>query len=498
MIEEKNTSVYTLSDARAYARAQGASVQGGEKAAFHVSSPVGWINDPNGFSVFQGKVHLFFQHHPYDAQWGPMHWGHAVTDDLVRWQLLPEALAPDQPYENGCFSGSAVQVGDQHALIYTSHEEVTKEDGTHRVRQTQSVAFGDGINYRKYENNPVIRTRDLPPRASKADFRDPKVWEENGVYRMVVGSRSEDHSGQILLYESKDLLTWDFVCVVDRSHNHLGKMWECPDFFPLDGGQVLLVSPQEMRPDSQGEFHGKNGTLCIVGDWNEAEKQFTRHAFGCVDYGWDFYAPQTTLLPDGRRVMIAWMQSWDNNVTPPEQTWSGMMTFPRELHLVNNRLIQLPVKEIARYYTNRRFVKGITDNGRRQLAFGRQLDFTLTVTDARYAVFNLDVAANEKYSTRITYNAPARRLIIDRTNAGMVCDSIPVQVMPLHEMKDTVKLRVLLDTWSMELFLNDGEQVLTALLYTPQGAQDVLLRAPRPIHYTFESYEIDMTEENEP
>ena len=495
-MDNNTTPVYSLEAARDYAQRHDASVQGGDKAAFHVSSPVGWINDPNGFSVYQGQIHLFFQHHPYDAQWGPMHWGHVVTDDLVRWRLLPEALAPDQPYETGCFSGSAVQAGDQQALIYTSHHEVVQEDGLHRVRQTQSVAFGNGINYTKYEDNPVIGTKGLPPRASKADFRDPKVWAENGVYRMVVGSRSEDHSGQILLYESPDLIHWSFVCVVDRSHNRLGKMWECPDFFPLDGRQVLLVSPQEMRPDDRGEFHGKNGTVCIVGDWDEDAKQFTRRTVGCVDYGWDFYAPQTTLLPDGRRVMIAWMQSWDNNVTPPEQTWTGMMTFPRELRIVNDRLVQLPVKEIEHYYTNRRFVKGVTDSGRRQLAFGRQLDFTLTVTNAREAVFNLDVAANEKYSTRITYNAPARRLIIDRTNAGMVCDRIPVHVVPLREMKDTVKLRVLLDTWSMELFLNDGEQAVTTLLYTPQGAQDVLLRAPKPIRYTFESHEIDMMEDD--
>lgn len=482
-----NQEPYTVERARAWAAAQGAFIQGGDKAAFHVSSPIGWINDPNGFSVYGDKVHLFFQHHPYSAQWGPMHWGHAVTEDFVRWTLLPEALAPDQPYETGCFSGSAVQYQGRHALIYTSHDDRGAKGG---VRQTQSLALGNGVDYVKCADNPVIRTCQLPPRASGADFRDPKVWEENGVYRMVAGNRSEDGSGQILLYESRDLVHWDYLCVLDRSRNQIGKMWECPDFFALDGHHVLLTSPQEVQRG--GEFHGQSDTLCIIGNWNEKEKRFTRQSVGCVDQGWNFYAPQTTLLPDGRRVMIAWMQSWDNNVTPPGQSWSGMMTFPRELRVVNSRLYQLPVREIERYYTNHHALEGVADQAGQKLATGRQLDFTITFTGASDAVLTLDVAANEPYATHVTYNAPARQLTIDRRNAGMARDAIPVHTVSLHSVRDKVKLRVLLDTWSMELFLNDGEQAVTTLLYTPQTARDVLLRAPRPVRYAFECNEIHL------
>ena len=110
-----DSTIYTLDRARAFSAR--AHVQGGGKAAFHLSSPIGWINDPNGFSVYQGKIHLFFQHHPYSGQWGPIHWGHVVTEDFVSWTLLPEAMAPDQAYESGCFSGSAMQVGEKHVLF---------------------------------------------------------------------------------------------------------------------------------------------------------------------------------------------------------------------------------------------------------------------------------------------------------------------------------------------------------------------------------------------
>lgn len=477
-------------------RTQSGCIQGGERAAFHVSAPVGWLNDPNGFSWYDNQVHLFFQHHPYDAQWGPMYWGHCVTQDFVRWTLLPEALAPDQPYENGCFSGSAVTYQGKHALIYTSQLDILQPDGSHVITQQQSLAIGDGIDYVKHEGNPVIRTEQLPPKASAADFRDPKVWEENGVFRMVVASSAADKSGQILLYESDDLICWRFISILAQSKHHLGKMWECPDFFALDGSHALLISPQEMKPMTGG-FHGKSCTVAMIGQWDEAAKSFTCERLQPLDYGWDFYASQTMLMPDGRRIMVAWMQTWDNNVTPPEQTWTGMMIFPRELRIRDGRLYQLPVREIERYYTNRRFVRAVTDHKSRQLAFGRQLDFTICVKDAENAVFSLDVAAGEYHYTRLTYNAPARQLVIDRRHAGMVGDKFPVQTIPLLRTTGELKLRVLMDKYSMELFLNDGEQAVTVLIFTEEEAQDVVIRAPKPISYTFECYEIDLSQQEE-
>lgn len=468
----------------------GRAVQGGEKCMFHVCSPVGWINDPNGFSVFDGKIHLFFQHYPYDTQWGPMHWGHVITDDLVLWQLLPEALAPDQRYESGCFSGSAVSFDNRHALIYTSHLDTTDVYGHPLAIQNQSLALGDGVKYEKSALNPVVTGNALPFGSSRSDFRDPKVWKENGRYRMVVANRAEDQSGQALLYESVNLTTWRFVTILARSAGRLGKMWECPDFFPLDGRQLLLVCPQEMTPPGSGEFHGGSCAACLIGDWDEKTKTFSREYVRSVDFGTDFYAPQTTLLPDGRRVMIAWMQCWDNNVTPASQDWSGIMTFPRELRVEGGCLVQLPVREIERYYASADLSFGIAGQTPVPLAHSRHLDFTLTVRNASAAVFHLDVAANGDYATRITYDAPARRLVIDRTRSGMEQDKYPVQVIPLRETYNTVSLRVLLDTWTMELFLNDGIQAVSALIYTPAHAQDVLLSAPLPVLYAFEGHEI--------
>ena len=219
-----------------------------EQPRFHVTGGIGWINDPNGFAPYKGEYHLFFQYYPYDTKWGPMHWGHVKTSDFVRWERLPAALAPDTDYDrNGCFSGSSVELPDgRQLLMYTGVRNIRRRNGKIDSFQTQCIAVGDGVDYDKYEANPVIDASTLPEGASVHDFRDPKIWREDGKFYAVIGNRPEDGSGSILLYESEDAIHWQFVSVLAACHNQYGRMWECPDFFPLDGKHVLLVSPQEM------------------------------------------------------------------------------------------------------------------------------------------------------------------------------------------------------------------------------------------------------------
>ena len=210
-----------------------------ELPRFHVTGGIGWINDPNGFAPYKGEYHLFYQYHPYDTKWGPMHWGHVKTKDFIRWERLPVAMAPDMDYDkDGCFSGGAVEMPDgRHLLMYTGVRSVRQKNGKVESFQTQCIAIGDGVNYEKYEGNPVITAKDLPEGGSVHDFRDPHIWREDDWYYVVVGNRTEDTSGTILLYRSPDAIHWEFVSKVASCHNQYGKMWECPDFFPLDGKQ---------------------------------------------------------------------------------------------------------------------------------------------------------------------------------------------------------------------------------------------------------------------
>lgn len=165
------------------------TIAGEPRPAFHLSARVGWMNDPNGFSFYQGKYHLFYQYHPYDSHWGPMHWGHAISKDLLCWKYLPIALAPDFPYDkDGCFSGSAIELDDHyHLLMYTGVVKDSHSQNSKREIQTQCIAIGNGINYEKYPGNPVLTETSLPQGSSQFDFRDPKLWrDDKGVDRKSV------------------------------------------------------------------------------------------------------------------------------------------------------------------------------------------------------------------------------------------------------------------------------------------------------------------------
>ena len=260
-----------LQKAREFEEQYGAFIGAEERPLFHLSPRIGWMNDPNGFSFYQGKFHMFYQYHPYATKWGPMHWGHAVSTDLLHWDYLPAALAPDQSYDKaGCFSGSAIEMEDgRQLLMYTGVREKRREDGTKQAFQTQCLAFGDGKDYVKYSKNPVLGEADIPEGFSRHDFRDPKLYRrKDGGYACVIGNRSDDGSGAILLYESEDAIHWRFHSILDRCYNEYGKMWECPDFFELEGRKILLVSPQDMCQAGL-EFHNGNGTVCLIGSLDE-------------------------------------------------------------------------------------------------------------------------------------------------------------------------------------------------------------------------------------
>ena len=168
-----------------------------------------------------------------------MHWGHAVSEDLVHWEYLPLALAPSESYDDhmrgGCFSGSAIEHDGKLFLMYTG----TKNDGN-GFEQSQCIAYSeDGIHFEKYEGNPVITA---PPNVPKDFFRDPKVWKHDEKYYMICGARKNDFA-QALLYCSKDMLHWEFVNVLAESRGEWGYMWECPDIYPLGDKYVLMFSP---------------------------------------------------------------------------------------------------------------------------------------------------------------------------------------------------------------------------------------------------------------
>lgn len=431
---------------------------------YHVMPPAGWMNDPNGLIHFNGYYHLFYQHDPYQAKQGPMHWGHARSKDLVHWEHLPVALAPSEDYDKGgeggqgCWSGSAVDNDGTLTLIYTGHV-----DGKTPEEVQCLATSSDGVTFNKHAANPVIGDS---PDAKRFGFRDPKVWKHGDKWYMVIGY-GKDGLGKGIVYTSSDLLSWEYKGAAAESDGTMGDMWECPDLFPLGGGgrHVLLISPMNIAPV-------KN--LYLSGTFDYESCRFEKGYAEQIDYGFDFYAPQTLLDDQGRRIMIAWMNIW--GATMPEQAhgWMGAMTLPRELTLAaDGTLRSNPVPELAALRGLHTAAADIALESGHFIEIagvrGDSLELNIvfdTTKSSDATSFGLRIRCSEDGSsyTEIRYAASEQMLYMDR-NLGGAGDG-GVSKAPLQPLEDgRIQLRLFIDRSSVELFANGGRMTITNRLY---------------------------------
>jgi sucrose-6-phosphate hydrolase SacC (GH32 family) len=441
---------------------------------YHLSVPQGWANDPNGLVYYDGEYHLFYQHNPDDTVWGPMHWGHAVSTDLVNWTHLPIALYPDEL--GTIFSGSAVIDWDDTAGF---GEEVMVAIFTHNDdgRQMQSLAYStdDGRTWTKYDGNPVLE----PPRNIR-NFRDPKVfWYEPegqpGHWVMAVSA-----GNLILFFTSSDLKQWETGGGFGLTHGATCGVWETPDLFelPVDGGPetrwVLAVAIGGCAPA------GGSGVQYFVGDFDGEvfTSENDKDTILWVDYGADFYAPQSWNRIDDRRVWLAWMNNWPYAQEVPTATWRGSFTIPRELALVSTpngpRLTQKPAAELERLRDDHREWRDETVTPGSDLLDGIQgerleiiAEFRIDdLADADRFGFRVRSGADEQ--TTIGYAVKGRMLYVDRGQSGKVDFSpafSPTFTAPLEPVDGVIRLHVLVDRASVEVFGNDGLVAITAQIF---------------------------------
>lgn len=464
-----------------------------ELPVFHVTAPVGWMNDPNGFSVYKNRIHLFYQFHPYSSEWGPMHWGHYVSDDMVKWQEEAVALAPDESFDNkGCFSGTAIESGGKHILVYTGVYEVRQPDGKPETYQSQCLAHGDGHTYSKYSGNPVIDAKGLPKECSRVDFRDPKIFVgQDGKYKLIAGNKTIDGRPQLLLFESENLTSWDYAGIfASDTTGQFGHMWECPDYFKMDDTDVVIVSPLNMT--SGGQFHNGNNVVGFIG--KVIDDRFVMSSAQQIDYGFDFYAPQSLELPDGRRILIAWMQSWDMLKSIPEgNRWAGMMTLPREISVVDNTIIQNPIRELNNYRTNAEN-KAVTieDGCSLSIAGGRVIDLTIDIASAGYEEIKILLASDETHNIEFSVCELLQEIICDRTMAGWTHDINCVRKIKTADIGVVKKLRFIMDRYSVELFVNGGVKTFTSTIYTPLNASGISIWCKKKAAVHIEKYDIQI------
>ena len=318
------------------------------------------------------------------------------------------------------------------------------------------------------------------------------------MYYAVVGNRTPDGSGTILLFRSEDAIHWEFVNKLASCHNQYGKMWECPDFFPLDGKHVLLTSPQEMTAIVL-EFHPGNANVCIIDTFDRECSHLMRENVQAIDYGLDFYAPQTLETFDGRRVMIGWMQNWETvNSRLQHQRFMGQMTIPRELFIHNGRLCQLPVREIENYRSIKSADQNVMMTGEISLQGinGRFIDMTVTIRPGNeasmYRWFKINVARDGEHFTSLRFKPSTNIIRIDRTQSGLPCDIVNVREFPVFGGNGELKLRLIMDRYSLEVFVNDGEQAASTFIYTPLEAKSISFSCDGTVLMDVEKYDLEV------
>jgi len=424
---------------------------------FNFAAPIGWINDPNGIIIYNNELHLFYQHYPYDSIHGKMHWGHAKTKDGINWDHLNVALAPDQSYDkDGVFSGSAIEKDGKIYLVYTGH--VINGDG--KVRQNQSIAVSEnGIDFEKYEGNPVIDEKDVPEGSSISDFRDPKVFERDDIYYMVIGSKTIDKKGQVLLYKSEDLLDWEYISVILPYNEFLGDMVECPDLLFFENKDVFLLNAMNYTDKETNRFYSHISWL-IEGkvDWDSFT--FEAESIRKMDGGFDFYAPQTTLISSesNEYVGIAWQQAWNKTLPSHDERhkWAGQMTIPRLLKMENNKIMQYPYPEIKSRISCVRTHEEIVLKDKREFQFNEEyIEFSmeqetqieLTLSNNNDKKLTIHFKSEEwtiKFSRKETHE------IVDSNNN--LCDQI---LYPISLKDNYWNIKIFIDTSSIQIFINN-------------------------------------------
>ncbi len=421
------------------------------------------MNDPNGFIYYNGEYHMFYQYYPYQPVWGPMHWGHAVSPDLMTWKHLPVALAPDQTYDrDGCFSGSAFERDGRLYLMYTGHI-VTGTDNDYRQNQNIAVSE-DGIHFEKLAANPVIRTEQIPAGVSQKDFRDPKVFERDGAYYVVLGSNDGHGSGLILLYRSFDLVDWNFIGEIARSDGKLGDNWECPDLFELDGHDVLVMSPQRM-PAQGDDYHNVHSTTYMIGRLDILQSTFSYDRYEPVDYGFDYYAPQTTTDERGRRIIMAWMETWETEIpTQLGHYWAGAMTLPREVVLQGESLVFKPLEETKAYRKNGYETSDIVLSGIKDMdVSGDCYELEVVFKADQAEEFGLKLRVYGEEETVLSYRQAEEKFRFNRDKSGI---GLGGERRTRIAMKDgLLALNIFVDKSSVEVFIQGGEKVMTSRIY---------------------------------
>lgn len=442
---------------------------------YHFTPSEKWMNDPNGLVYNEGIYHLFYQYYPDDIVWGPMHWGHAISRDMIHWEHKPIALFPD---EHGyIFSGSAVvdhnntsglgtEGNPPLVAIYTYHDMEGEKAGRNDY-QTQGIAFSldNGDTWVKYKGNPVVENEGIK------DFRDPKVFwntKANGWSMLLVAG---DH---LQIWNSDNLIHWEKVSEFGKDQGAHGGVWECPDLFPLaieGGGEkwVLLISINPGAPN------GGSGTQYFIGDFDGSRFTSDQTENRWIDWGTDNYAGITyNNTPNKDRIFIGWMSNWDYARDTPTEKWRSAMTIPRKLSLKqigdSYELLSYPLESLDGIL-DRKIRKDITigANARNTVPFDH---FNQTEVKFRTSGKDFTLAFKNQLDEHLVMTMDSQRqlFLMDRVMSGKTDFQedfgSKLHKMPIGNLPEaSFEVRILMDLSSIEVFINGGQYVMTDQIF---------------------------------
>lgn len=418
-----------------------------KRQTIHVKAPDNWVNDPNGFIYYKGWYHLFYQYFPYAPRWGTMHWGHAVSRDLVHWEHQKIALFPTKRADqNGCFSGSAVEKDGRLYLAYTGvrYEKFNPEDiheclEGHFESSQLMITSEDGFQFDNWKDKRVI----IPPVTEeqighRTHTRDPKMWRGEDAWYLIVGSTYQEKEGKVLFYRSQDLEHWTLVNQSSKGPGY-GWMWECPDYFKAGEEEVLLVSAIGLLQEGEGE---QNHSICFPVRFEEKScRMDIADAYQFLDYGLDLYAPQTTLDEEGRRILTAWLRMPE----AVDDTWIGMFCAPRVVEVKNGHVYFRMHPKIREAFSREILEKREAGPSGCLVSFELEDGEELSIGG-----FLIGRKGQEIYTDR-------RGVFPQRKGARMVSRT--------PEVKEGFRLEVLVDVNMIEVYINDGEYVISNAVY---------------------------------
>ena len=431
-----------------------------DRLNYHIMPTSGWVNDPNGLCQFKGVYHIYYQYSPFDVNGKLKLWGHITTEDFIKYQEHEPVLYPDFRYDqNGVYSGSAVVRNGKINYFYTGN--VKHLDGdydyimTGREQNLIACSSEDGFNFS--EKELIMTNTDFPSNLS-LHVRDPKVYHKNGIDYMVIGARDDNSTGCILVLKGKDLKDWECHTVI-YSDEKFGYMWECPDLFDLNGETVLVTCPQGVPEEGYiyKNVH-QNGYFLVNGDLESKDVNLSE--FRLLDYGFDFYAPQSFEDESGRRILVGWMGIPDADYTnrTTENGWQHALTMPRELILKDGIIYQRPVEEIKALRGNNRTFAA---DEFKDLEV-ENLSFELCAEFEKCNGFKL----NLRNDISLSFDKSKGLIELNMGESGCGRDA---RYAYCDEIRN---IDVYSDTSAFEIFINDGEIVFTTRAYT-DGTQKI-------------------------